>query len=471
MVLKVLLIHPSFVRKIGKTTRLNPELPPMGLSYLAAVLMRELGQEVDVKILDLNAVLTTREQLLNYVDKYKPDIVGLSAVTVTIDKSFEIAKDIKEFDKNIQIVFGGVHPTSLPEESMKKKFVDFVVIGEGEETFLELVKELMKKKGKKNFKKIKGLVWKQGKKIVKNGVRVNLTKLDDLPFPAIELLPLDKYISHDTKHPKFMTILTSRGCPGMCTFCNKLTFGHTCYMRSAENIIAEIEKLYKQGFRDFHILDDLFTNDRQRVVDFCNLILKKKLKIHWKCCNGIRVSTVDLPLLKLMKKTGCYMLNYGVESGNQKILNNIKKGQTLAQVEHAVKLTKKAKINVGCCFMFGNEGENSETMQQTIDFAKKLNPDIAMFSILIPYPGTPVHDYVKKNGTIFAKKWVEYDNFGGKAVFEYKDLKKEVMEDFYKRAYKEYYLRPRYFLSQIFKKRSVVEFKERVNAFFALLEM
>ncbi len=466
--MKVLLINPSFKRKIGKTERVSPVLPPIGLACLAGVLKKE---NIETRILDLNALNLTQEQTIDYIKNYNPNLIGIGAVTTTIFKSFNLAEIIKQNFPEKQIVFGGPHPTALPLESIKKNFVDFVVIGEGEITLLELTKELMKK-GKKNFKKVNGLVFKKNNKIIINKLRENIKNLDSLPFPAIELLPLDKYISRDTKYKKFMSIITSRGCPGRCTFCNKKIFGYNCYMRSAENIIQEIEYLNKKyGYRDFHILDDLFTNDRKRVVDFCNFLIKKNLKIRWKCANGVRVNTVDLELLKLMKKTGCYMLNYGVESGNQKILNLMKKGQTLKQVEEAVGLTKKVGINCGCCFMFGNIGENQKTMQETIDFAKKLNPDIAMFSILIPYPGTPVRETIEKEGRIFINDWNEYDNFEGIAIFEHGELKKEIMEKMYKKAYKEFYLRPTYIIRQIFKIRNLNEMRNRLNAFLALFEM
>jgi len=243
-------------------------------------------------------------------------------------------------------------------------------------------------------------------------------------------------------------------------------------MRSAENIIKEIIYLKNTyGYQDFHILDDLFTCNKERVVEFCNLVIKNKLDIKWKCANGIRVNTVDLPLLKLMKKSGCYMLNYGVESGNQRILNLMRKGQTLQQIRNAVKMTKKAGINCGCCFMFGNLGEDTQTMNQTLEFAKELNPDIAMFSILVPYPGTDVEKIIRKEGKMFIENWDDYDNFAGQAVFEHGKLTKKEVEEMHKRAYKRFYLRPRYILSQIFKRRTLNEVRNRFDSFLALLEI
>jgi len=466
--MSVLLINPNFKRIIGKTDRISPILPPIGLAYLAAVLKKEL---IKVKILDSNALELNEKQIIDEINNYNPEIIGIGAVTTTICKSFNLAKVIKKRFPKIKIVFGGPHPTSLPEESIKKKFIDFVVIGEGEETTVELVKELMKN-GKKNFRKIKGLVYEENKKIINNGIRRNIENLDELPFPAIELLPLDKYKSADSKHKKFMALLTSRGCYGRCTYCNKKVFGDVCHMRSAENIVKEIEFLIKKyDYNEFHILDDLFTNDRKRVVKFCNLVIKKKLNISWKCGNGIRVGTVDFELLKLMKKAGCYSLSYGIESGNQDVLNKMRKGQTLKQCENAVKWTKKAKITCFGFFMLGGIGETEETMQQTIDFAKKLNPDIALFSILTPYPGTVVKNTIEKEGKLFFKDWSDYDHFEGKATFEHGELKREMMEKKLKEAYHQFYFRPRYIISQIFKPRTFNEFKNKINSFLALLEM
>lgn len=464
--MKILLVHPYFKRKIGRSDSLSPVLPPIGISYIAAVLRKE---GFEVRILDLNAIEMDKGEMLNYIGDYSPELIGLTAVTITINKCFDIAKAIKEQNPKINIVIGGPHPTSLPEESIKNKYIDFVVVGEGERTIIELVKEL-KEKGK-SFEKIDGLVFKNKKKVIRNDPRESIENLNELPFPAIDLLPLERYRSTDTKHEKFMPILTSRGCPGVCIFCNKLIFGHKCKMRSAKDIIEEILELYAKGYRDFHILDDLFTNNRQRVVEFCNLLIQKNLKITWKCANGIRVNTVDIELLRLMKKVGCYMVNYGVESGNQEILNNIKKGQTLNQVENAVRLTKMAGINCGCCFIIGNLGDTRTTIQETIKFAKKLNPDVAMFSILIPYPGTRIRDIIEGEGKILLNDWDEYDNFRGKAVFEHKELKKEMMEEMYKKAYREFYFRPGYIMRQIFKRRTFSEFKSRIQAFFTLFEI
>ena len=469
--LRILLINPNFRRMIGKSERISTILPPLGIAYIAAVLKKELKESTDVKILDINALNLSMGQAIEHIKDFNPDIIGLTAATPTINKCFVIAEAVKKILSDSKIVIGGPHPTALPDESIKKDFIDFVAVGEGEMTMLELAKELMKK-GKKDFRKIKGLVFKDKNRIIKNVPRERIKDLDALPFPAFELLPLEKYASASSKYGRFITILTSRGCPGMCNYCNKLIFGNACNMRSAENIFKEIEYLMKKyRYGEFHIVDDLFTNDRKRIEEFCKMVIKKRMKIKWKCGNGVRVGTVDLELLKLMKKAGCYSLSYGIESGSQKILNNIRKGQSLQQCINAVRWTKQAGIECIGFFMLGNLGEDEKTMQETIDFAKSLDLDIAQFSILIPFPGTPIRQVIESEGRIFENSWDRYDNLEGKAIFEHGSLKRELMERFYKKAYKEFYMRQRYMLKRIFKFRTLNEIKNEINGFLTLIEI
>src|SRR3989344_1174414 len=216
--MRILLINPNFRRMIGKSERISTILPPLGIAYIAAVLKKELKVSMG--------------QAIEHIKDFNPDIIGLTAAPPTINKCFVIAEAVKKILSDSKIVIGGPHPTALPDESIKKDFIDFVAVGEGEMTMLELAKELMKK-GKKDFRKIKGLVFKDKNRIIKNAPRERIKDLDALPFPAFELLPLEKYASASSKCGRFITILTSRGCPGQCNYCNKLIFGNACNMRSA----------------------------------------------------------------------------------------------------------------------------------------------------------------------------------------------------------------------------------------------
>ena len=463
--MRVLLVNAIFRRKLGESKRISTILPPIGLAYLAAVLKKE---GIKVTVLDMNALNIEPKDIRKHILKYNPEIVGFSVTTPVAPQVFEMASIVKKINHKIKTVVGGPHVTALPEEAIKKDFIDFIVIGEGETTFLELIKNV--EKGEQ-FEKIDGIMFRKGTRIVRTKEREKIKNLDELPFPAIELLPMERYVSADSEYKKFATILTSRGCPARCIYCNKLVFGNTCHMRSAKNIIKEIDSLKKNyGYKEFHILDDLFTANRQRVVDFCNIVIRRDMKIRWKCGNGVRVGTVDFGLLKLMKKAGCYSLSYGIESGNQQILNNMRKGQTLKQCRNAVKWTIRAGLTCVGFFMFGNLGENEETMRETLEFAKSLDLDVAQFHILVPYPGTIIREIIEKEGKIFENDWGEYDNLVGKAVFEHGELKKESMEKIHKDAYKEFYMRPSFIIKQIFKRRSLRQIKNRINGFLTLIE-
>ncbi|MEI6058803.1 MAG: radical SAM protein, partial [archaeon] len=438
--MRILLINPSSRRKFGGSEKVSSIIHPLGLAYLAAVVRKE---GYGVKILDAEALDLTDDEILKAIESYNPSVIGLGVKTPSINMVFGLCSRIKENFPDKIIVLGGPHPTALPNESIENDAVDFVVMGEGEFSFLDLVRELEKKK--KNFSKIQSLVFKERRKVIINPRRAPIKDLDSLPYPAYDLLPLDRYKSADSRHEKFVSILTSRGCPGQCLYCNKQVFGSCVVVRSAKSLIEEVEFLIKKyGFKEFHIVDDLFTINKKRVIEFCELLIKKKIKIIWKCGNGVRVGTVDLELLQAMKSAGCYSISYGVESGNQEILNKMKKGQTLEQVEKAVSLTKRVGIECVCFFMFGNIGENEKTMRETIAFAKKLDPDFALFSIMVPYPATEVRRIIEKEGKIFETNWDNYDHVAGKAVFEHGEIKRALVERMYKQAFKEFYFRPKY---------------------------
>lgn len=463
--MKVVLINPNYRTKLGSNEKISAILPPLGIAYIAAVLR---SNKIDVSIIDMNAENLDISAVLKKISALNPEIIGITATTPQINKVYALSESIKKLNNNIYLVVGGPHPTSLPLEVMNNKNIDFAVIGEGELTILELCKNIEKKS--KLFKNIDGLVFRAKRKIILNKPRKLIENLDDIPFPAIDLLPLDKYHSAYSKYEKFANILTSRGCPGLCLYCNKKIFGFNVRMRSAKNIFSEIKYLHeKYGYREFHIVDDLFTQDRKRVMEFCNLINKEKLKIYWKLGNGVRVGSVDYDLLKIMKQAGLYSLSFGIESGNQKILNNMKKGQTLQMCKNAVEWSNKLGLFTIGFFMIGNLGENEKTIRETIDFSKTLPLDVAQFSILVPFPGTEVRAIIEKKGKILEKDWGKYDNIEGKALFEYESLTKDLMEKMHKLAYKEFYMRPSFVIRRILRTRSLLELKNQFTGFLSIL--
>jgi len=304
-----------------------------------------------------------------------------------------------------------------------------------------------------NFENIDGAVYKtKFNKIKYNRPRSPIENLDELPFPAWHLFDFpSKYTPNAYRQLPVASIFTSRGCPHRCTYCHFDLFGKRFRPRSPESVILEIEYL-KNNFniKEFHITDDNFALDQKRAMEFCDLLIKRKINLPWACVGGIRVDTVvRYPfLIEKMKQTGFYRTSIGIESGSQKILNNIQKGTTIEQVEETVKILKRNKITVGGYFMIGNYGEDKETVEETIQLAKKLPLDYAQIMIATPYPGTKFYQQVKEEGRFLTKKWDEFNIFTG-AVFEWDNLSKKQIDRLYEEAYSRYYFRPMFILKSL----------------------
>jgi anaerobic magnesium-protoporphyrin IX monomethyl ester cyclase len=433
---------------------INPKLEnaksfwlPLGLAYIASYLEK---YSFKVGVIDANVLQLEAEGVASTIQE-EPALVGISAMTGSIYSAWDIAKSIKKRFPKAIIVLGGHHPSVLPEESLKKEFVDVVVIGEGEETMKELATAIINKI--LDLDKIKGIAYKTGPNEIKcTQPRSLIENLDELPFPAWHLFPsLSKYISEAYKKLPVAYIFTSRGCPYRCTFCYSGIFSKRFRARSPENIISEVEYLKKNfGIKEFHILDDNFVLDEKRAAKFCNLLIERKINLPWAAVGGIRVNLVQRfpQLIELMAKSGCYRTAMGIESGNQQILNNIQKDITLEQVRGAVKILNKAGILVGGFFMIGNYGETEKTVEDTIKFAKSLSLDYAQFMIATPYPGSQLYEQVLKEGRFLIKDWREFNLWTG-AVFQWNDLTKEQIDKMYRRAYFQYYFNPKFFLKSI----------------------
>jgi radical SAM superfamily enzyme YgiQ (UPF0313 family) len=464
--MKITLINPNYRTKLGGDDSISSILPPLGIAYIAAVLQK---YKFDVNIIDMNAENISNEGLLGMLMVQKPDVVGITCTTPTINAVNTLAKDIKWFNPNISIVVGGPHPTSLPTEVMVNPNIDYAVIGEGEKTMLELCMVMRNGANWVDLDMIDGLVWRYKGTIRTNNPRGLIKDINVLPFPAIDLLPLSKYKSSYSKYERFANILTSRGCPGACIYCNKRIFGNNVRMRSAQSIFDEIKMLHdKYGYKEFHIVDDLFTQDRDRVIDFCNLVINSKLDIVWKLGNGIRVGTVTFELLRRMKEAGLYSVSFGIESGNQGILNKMKKGQTIQMCKDAVCFARELNLFVVGFFMLGNIGETEATMRDTINLAKSLPLDVAQFSILVPFPGTEVRAIIEREGKILENDYGKYDNIDGKMVFEHGELTKELVERMHKQAYKEFYSRPSFMFKRLMRTRSWLELKNQIKGGMAI---
>ena len=294
--------------------------------------------------------------------------------------------------------------------------------------------------GKVPYASILGLAWRKGEEIIVNPDRPFIPELDDLPIPKHELLPLDKQRMPMIKGP-FTFIVTSRGCPAGCKYCIKhVTYQNTVRVRSAENVVEELEYLGQLGITNIHMYADLFTVNREHVVSICNLILERGLKIRWTC--NSRVDYVDEEMLALMGKAGCWMISWGIESSNEMILKRARKGYKKEQAFKALRWAKAAGIKNWGYFIIGLPGETEDTIRETIDYAKQLPVDIALFHIAAPYPGTPFfYEVVENNWFRPGTKWEEVD-MDQSTVLDYGNLTAEQLEYWQKRATREWSVRP-----------------------------
>jgi magnesium-protoporphyrin IX monomethyl ester (oxidative) cyclase len=412
--MNILLIQPPITVKKNEAFAVTP---PLSLAYLAAV-AEQIGHRV--RILDtivegfnfrknqgrLVRIGLPEEEIKREIEAFQPDLVGITCPFSLMDKEMRrVASLVKNVNPDILVVVGGAHPSSMPEYVIQDCNIDFVVLGEGEETFLELIKKIDAGTG---FLNVRGLFFKKDGKIIKNSEREFIADLDSVPFPAWHLLSIEKYIELGQAHgsqrrKRYAPMVTSRGCPGKCVFCSiHSVWGYQWRARSPENVVEEIEELVSDyKIREIHFEDDNLTLSRQRMIKICDLIVERGLDISWTTPNGVAVNTLDSALLEKMKKSGCYQLNFGIESGDPNVLKNIiHKPLSLDRVRKVVDYSKKLGIWTHGFFVIGFPGESAESVQRTIDFAKEVDLDSANFFIAAPYPGTPLNDLASSEGLI-----------------------------------------------------------------------
>ena len=374
----------------------------------------------------------------------------------------QMATLVKEINKEIPVVVGGAHPSSLPEYVLRNNSIDFVVVGEGETTFSELIK-ILSLKG--DLKRIDGLMYKEHGTVIQNAPRKFIEDLNSLPFPAWHLLPLESYISIGQAHgaqrkKRFAPLITSRGCPGKCVFCSiHSVWGYKWRPRSPENIVAEIERLVSSyGIQEFHFEDDNLTLSKNRMIEMCDLILKKGLNIKWMTPNGVAVNTLDQAVLKKMKESGCFQLNFGIESGDPIIQKEIiNKPLNLERVQNIINYSKKLGIWTHGFFVIGFPDESVESIRKTIEFSKNADLDSADFFIAAPYPDTKCYSKSRSVTEEFdLSKLRTMDASINTAKFSAEELvalqKKAYMEFIFFRAQKEFLYG--YFFARLLRNRS-----------------
>ncbi len=462
--LDCLLISPPtfYTDKENIWTNISSNFPPLGLAELAGYVR---SKNYTIKIIDCNIESPSVESFeiffeKEFVQKYHSiKIIGLTAMTCNIKKAYQIARICKKYYSKAKIVFGGTHPTFVTNEVINNEFVDVVVMGEGEITLQELLEC-------NDLSKIKGIVFKKNNRIVRNKPRERIEDLDSLPMPAYDLLPVLKYKPAVGTYQKLpaMSMVTSRGCPGRCTFCSK-TLGNKFVFKSAKKIFGEIKYLIKNyKIRQIIFYDDTFTVYKDNVMELCDLIIKEGLNISWTCF--ARVDFVDFEMLKKMKQAGCHQIMYGVENIDSTILKNINKNLNIDQVVKVNNWTKKAGIECRLAFMVGNPGDNEEIIKKNIKFVKKINPDFLVVNITTPFPGTAMFDWAKKKNLILTYNWDDYNL--ANPVMKLENISAEQIKEFYKLMYKKFYFRPLFMFSKLLKIRSFNDIKVLLNGFNSL---
>ena len=428
-------------------------LPPSGICYLASVLENE-GHVV--QIIEGIAEKTTPEQLKEKVVEFDPQIIGITALTVAYKRAIETVKIIKEVNRDAVILFGGPHVSSIPIKTFEEtKIFDVGVVGEGELTIIELVKHLKNNKFKnykKGLEKIKGIVFNDDEgKVIMTPRRELIQDLDVLPSPARHLLPditMYNTLLAGGQKPNIASLVPSRGCPYQCIYCDQNVFGHKWRVFSAEYLIKEIEDLVKNyGVRTVQIQDDLFTLNRDRVETFCRLLKEKNIKINWNLSS--RVNLIDDKLAKLMKEAGCDIVYFGIESGNQDVLNKIKKGITLEEAKEGVSIAKKAGLQPHGSFILGLPFDTKDTIEETINFAKSLDLDVVSFHLATPFPNTELEQIAPDYGTVYSIDWSQYRSHPDEVTFTPKGMTKEYLLKKQREAYRRFYFRPKIILNKL----------------------
>jgi radical SAM superfamily enzyme YgiQ (UPF0313 family) len=410
--MKVLFLNPPHKFHISRESRWPEHTKsgtlyyPFWLAYAAGTVMMP-GHET--LLLDAIAKRLSFSDTIKKINAFDPNLMVVETSTPTFGSDMKFLEALKKTN-NAKTILVGTHVSVFPDEALKHKEVDFVARREYEYTILELINTL---ENKGSLRKVLGLSFKEGKKIINNADRPPIKDLDSLPFVSKvykKFLDPEDYRYSLAKHP-MIQILSSRSCPNLCAFCDwpQTFMGRSYRARSPENFVNELEYIKAElpKIKEIFIEDDTFTVNMQRVLDICKLIKERKLNIIWSA--NVRAD-IPLSVLEKMKDAGCRILIVGYESGNQKILNNIKKGITIEQAEKFTKAAKDVGIKIFGCFMIGLPGETKETIEQTFQFAKKLNPDMAFFQQAVPFPGTELYSWAKQNNYLITEdfdKWLD----------------------------------------------------------------
>lgn len=466
----LLLVNPgNRLEQFANLNELATVAQPLGIAMIAAF-ARQHG--FSVAIMDGEANFWTPEQTLEEISTYDPLLLGVSAFTTKMTSAGKLLKLIKQNLPHVKTVIGGHHASAIPDRTLEEESVDFVIKGEGYFPVVELLNRLKSKRD--NFD-IPGVWHKQSNKIVGFGRAEGVKDLDDLPFAAWDLLPMEKYRAHhwqtwdyNLDQKGFSVLYTSLGCPFSCDYCSvNVVYGkHSTRFRSPERVAEEIEILVKQyKVKHIEVIDDTFTINPKRVEDICDAIITKDLgdKINIWCF--ARTNTVNQHLMNKMKKAGVNWVFMGFESGSDVVLKGVHKRQTVEQIKQATDIVHEAGIHIGGNYIFGLPEDTQVSMQSTLALAKELNTEYANFFLLMPYPGTRYHEVAQAKGYPLPGKWGQYGFFAPDALpMKNEYLSPEDILRFRDTAFIEYFNSRKYqdMIKSVFGEKTLVFLREKV---------
>ena len=469
---KILLVNPPiykhelFARGAAAAASM---LPPLGLAYIAACLQRA-GHVCE--IVDGMVAPVSLDKICEKARSF--DVIGITIVTPFYLRAKEMIDALRRNNPGQPIMVGGPHVTADYEEVLRDG-ADYAVIGEGEYTTVELV-DWLGRKDSAQLSEIQGIAFlDEDNALVKTAKRPLIADLDDLPMPARELLPMHLYNNTPSRATAFPShsIMVSRGCPGVCTFCNQQTFGHKVRTFSPQRIVEEIELLINQyGANDIAIWDDNFTANKAVAMEVCQRLIDSGFNKSFSVES--RADNVDEELLRKLREAGCEYIAYGIESGSQRILDYVHKRETLEQLERVVEKSKKAGLKVRGYFILGLPSETADEIRQTIAFAKRIGLDTASFTLMVPFPGSVDYKRAQKSGTFnpkyYRKSIVEDCNFPKRVIYTPEGMTPDELISLHKKAYNEFYLRPWFILKNVLQIRSVDELMVLVKGGYTLIK-
>jgi len=436
---KVLLVSPSQGRVYsGALTQAGlPHSPVLSLATVAAGLLRA---GFPVRIFDFNRAKNLESEFRLVLREFVPDFVGTTFTTPLWAEAAWISGLVREEAPKAVLLAGGPHASALPEETLRESDFSAAVTGEGDFSLAEFLRA----GGRPG---IPGIVCKNGEKIFFSGPRELIPNLDDLPLPAWELFEIQAYRTSYLLARRNPTgwLETSRGCVQTCRYCSKSVFGRRFRTKSPERVVEEMARMLKLGFREIHIADDNFCADSDRVLKICDLIGKSGLDLSWAPVTGVRVDCLDRELLAAMKRSGCYRIYVGVESGDQKVLDQNQKGIELDEVRRVVRCCQELDLEIFGFFMLGLPGETEESLRETIRFARSLDFDLVKATFTIPIPGSELFAELQKGGRLKGKSWPDFNYYQvPSTIYDHPNLDWGTVQKYFGRFYRGFYLNPRY---------------------------